>query len=301
MPPQRRVNLANAPWTMQEFFAGSGLVAYGLRGMFAPVWSNDIDEHKAEIYHANFRDKHFVLDDICNIHGNNIPFAHLSWASFPCQDLSLAGTMEGIHAERSGLVWQWLRILTEMPVRPPILVVENVLGLLSTNNGGNYIQLHNALHDLGYNCGAMVINASHFVPQSRPRVFVIAVKQGIGIPDELVDTGPNWLHNSIASTLGKNLPGWIWWKAKRPPNRRLHLKDIIDYTLPYDKDEVLKLIPAKHQEKLDCSENVIATGYRRMRKGVQQLELRFDGVAGCLRTPEAVSYTHLTLPTKRIV
>ena len=37
------VDLSSAPWTMQEFFAGSGLVAYGLKGMFAPVWANDID------------------------------------------------------------------------------------------------------------------------------------------------------------------------------------------------------------------------------------------------------------------
>ena len=53
-----------------------------------------------------------------------------------------------------------------------------------------------------------------------------------------------------------------------------------------DKDHVLKLIPTRHKEKLDKHEIVYATGYRRTRHGEQQLELRFDGIAGCLRTPE---------------
>ena len=87
---------------MHEFFAGSGLVAYGLRGMFAPVWANDISEQKAAVYEANFGCERFVLDDIKNIKGVDLPFAHLSWASFPCQDLSLAGSIGGIHASRSG-------------------------------------------------------------------------------------------------------------------------------------------------------------------------------------------------------
>ena len=84
------------PWTMQEFFAGSGLVAYGLRGMFNSIWSNDISEKKADVYKANFSDEHFILDDIKNISGDSMPQAHLSWASFPCQDLSLAGSLNGI-------------------------------------------------------------------------------------------------------------------------------------------------------------------------------------------------------------
>ena len=49
---------------MHEFFAGSGLVAYGLKGMFAPVWANDVSEQKAAVYAANFLYDHFELDDI---------------------------------------------------------------------------------------------------------------------------------------------------------------------------------------------------------------------------------------------
>lgn len=103
----------------------------------------------------------------------------MSWASFPCQDLSLAGSLGGIHASRSGLVWEWLRVLDEMTEQPKMLVLENVIGLLSTNKGENYSVLHHALTERDYRCGAIVINASHFVPQSRPRVFIIAVKKAV--------------------------------------------------------------------------------------------------------------------------
>jgi DNA (cytosine-5)-methyltransferase 1 len=285
----QQVDLSHAPWTMHEFFAGSGLVAYGLRNMFSPIWANDVSEKKAAVYRANFKNNHFVLDDIKNINGADLPCAHLSWASFPCQDLSLAGSLGGIDAARSGLVWEWFRILREMPRRPAILLIENVAGLLSTNNGGNYTKLHYALMELGYKSGAMLIDAAHFVPQSRPRVFIIAARNDVVIPQELTDTGPNWLHNKAAADLGKVLPGWIWWRAEKPLRRRAHLADIIDFSLPYDKNNVLRLISSRHKEKLDSMESAVVTGYRRTRGGKQCLELRFDGVAGCLRTPEGGS------------
>lgn len=283
------ISSSSAPWSMHEFFAGSGLVAYGLKGLFAPVWANDISEEKADVYASNFNSEHFVLNDINNIKGNELPYANLSWASFPCQDLSLAGTIGGIHAERSGLVWQWLRVLDEMEDKPKLLLLENVLGLLSTNDGKNYEVLHRALLERGFLCGAIVINASLFVPQSRPRVFIIAVQKDCTIPADLVDDKPSWLHNKAAIELGRRLPGWVWWRTEKPVERKTSIEDIIQKDVPFDKDNVLRLIPDRHKKTLYSRETVIATGYRRTRHGEQQLELRFDGVAGCLRTPEGGS------------
>ncbi len=240
----------SAPWQMHEFFAGSGLVSCGLKGMFDSVWANDISEQKAAVYEANFGLNHFVLGDIKDVQGSTLPFAHMSWASFPCQDLSLAGSLGGIHASRSGLVWEWLRVLDEMKTKPKILLLENVTGLLTTNHGNNYRILHNAIVDRGYNCGAIVLNAALFVPQSRPRVFIIAVDQDCRIPADLVGDGPNWLHNQSTINLGKTLSHWIWWKTDKPSKRKKTLKDIIEPDAPFDKDDVIKLIPEKHKEKL---------------------------------------------------
>lgn len=284
-----KVDLSSAPWLMHEFFAGSGLVAYGLKNMFSPVWSNDNSRQKASVYEANFYSEHFLLDDIQNVKGYSLPYAHLSWASFPCQDLSLAGSIGGIDACRSGLVWEWLRVIEEMPIKPRILVVENVSGLLSTDNGSNYKKLHFALLERGYDCGAIVLNASLFLPQSRPRVFVIAVQQGYQIPEALLGTGPCWLHTKTAAELGNSLPSWVWWHTDKPQKSRITLKDIIEANVPFDKDNVLDLIPEKHRDILEKHDTIFATGYRRTRNGQQQLELRFDGIAGCLRTPEGGS------------
>ena len=109
------------------------------------------------------------------------------------------------------------------------------------------------------------------------------------IPSDLIGTGPCWLHNKAAAELGERLPDWIWWNTDKPPRRHQTVKDIVVESVPFDKDDVLKLVPKRHKEKLDAHKTVYATGYRRTRHGEQQLELRCDGIAGCLRTPEGGS------------
>jgi DNA (cytosine-5)-methyltransferase 1 len=83
---------------------------------------------------------------------------------------------------RSGLFWEWIRILKELEdhgKRPPVLVAENVVGLVVADHGKHFHQAYCALRDLGYRVGAVVIDANAFVPQSRPRAFMIAVAQDI--------------------------------------------------------------------------------------------------------------------------
>ena len=97
-----------------DFFAGSGLVTEALKSYFTVAWANDVCKKKAAVYRANHPKKRFHLCSIHTINGADLPPATLSWASFPCQDLSLAGNLQGIMSTRSGLVWQWLRVMDEM-------------------------------------------------------------------------------------------------------------------------------------------------------------------------------------------
>lgn len=272
-------------YTFQEFFAGSGLVSYGLRDDFSAVWANDISRRKADVYVSNFGSEVFHLGDVKDVSGKDVPSANLSWASFPCQDLSLAGAIGGIHAERSGLVWEWLRVVREMEERPRVLAIENVVGLVSSNDGADYRALHSALVGMGYVAGAMVLNASLFVPQSRPRVFVVAVDKGINIPEELVSDGPNWMSSPAIARVGSSVDGWVWWKASRPAPLTSDLESIVDEGAPFDRNDVVPLIPDRHRKKFLDSGRTYATGYRRTRSGRQCLEIRCDGLAGCLRTP----------------
>jgi DNA (cytosine-5)-methyltransferase 1 len=274
-----------------EFFAGSGLVAEGLQDYFRVAWANDICAKKARVYTANHGDEHFHLGSITDVKGGDLPPATLSWASFPCQDLSLAGLTAGIHGKRSGLVWEWLRIMDEMAESPPLLVAENVAGLVSAHEGRHYRALHEALVERGYRVGALLLNASHWVPQSRLRVFVVAVKEGIPIPPELTTTGPTWAHPPALVKAGAGLDNRVWWSLPEPPERTLALEDVIEWDAGCDplaaSARNIALVPERHKIKLDAAN--IALGYKRTRHGKQVLELRFDGLAGCLRTPEGGS------------
>jgi DNA (cytosine-5)-methyltransferase 1 len=279
-----------------EFFAGSGLVAQGLGNYFKPVWANDICAKKAAVYTANHGGGHFHLGSISDVHGTDLPWAPLAWASFPCQDLSLAGLTGGIHASRSGLVWEWLRIMDEMPARPPVLVAENVAGLVSAAGGSHYCALHRALAQRGYVAGAMLIDAARWVPQSRPRIFVVAVDESVSLPSHLVSPSFNWLHTEAICKAANGLDNWVWWNMPEPPPRRENLSDIIEWEAPYSEQETearnLKLISTRHRKVLEQLPNArpfAAPGYRRTRGGAQVLELRFDDTAGCLRTPEGGS------------
>ena len=293
----------NEPYLMNEkakpscldFFAGSGLVAEGLKNFFQTVWANDICEKKGNVFCANHDINLFHLGSIEDVKGVDLPSAILSWGSFPCQDLSLAGNMGGLSSSRSGLVWEWLRVMDELPKRPPLAVAENVVGLVSAAKGEHYRELHSALAERGYKVGAVVIDASHWVPQSRKRVFVIAVDAGI--PTEQFETDhPIWCHPDSIIRAAAELHGWVWWNLPKPPTRKKKLDDLIEFSAlcdePEKQERLLALVPEKHREKMTAaSQNgrTVFPGYKRIRSGQQVLELRFDGVAGCLRTPKGGS------------
>ena len=279
-----------------DFFAGSGLVTEGMRPFFEAVWANDICERKAAVYTANFSDREFHLGDIKDLRPRELPTAKLAWASFPCQDLSLAGQIAGINGTRSGLVWEWLRLIDGMKKgRPPILVAENVTGLVSADSGRHYQALHEALRERGYCAGAMELDAIGWVPQSRPRIFVVAVPKRADL-DEVTCDGPGWMHTEAVQRASHRLSDWVWWKLPPPPPRTTSLIDIIDFDVQCDEERKAKhnlaLISPKHQTRLLTELTngfVVAPGYKRTRTGKQVLELRFDGVSGCLRTPEGGS------------
>jgi DNA (cytosine-5)-methyltransferase 1 len=90
--------------TFAEFFAGIGLMRLGLeKDGWSVAFANDIDPAKHEMYRAHFRDadEHFHLGDIHQLNADAIPTVTLATASFPCNDLSLAGMREGLNGEQS--------------------------------------------------------------------------------------------------------------------------------------------------------------------------------------------------------
>lgn len=305
-----------APLTALEFFAGSGLVRLGLEPDFRTVWANDLCEKKAAVYRANAATTPEALrvGSIGLVKGADVPAADLAWASFPCQDLSLAGNLTGIRkGTRSGLFWEWMRVIDELVAagkKPPVLVAENVVGFLVAHKSADFKRAYAALKERGYIAGALVIDARHFLPQSRPRAFIVAVSRDLPIHD-LATIGPSALFHPdllIRATRVVKDPDWVWWSLPTPSGNVQTFADLCDLEVEHNGDAktktLLAMLSPHNRRKLEraiaTNECLVGTGYRRTRpnargRKVQRLELRFDGIAGCLRTPEGGSSRQLVV------
>lgn len=172
------INLRQQPRrTFAEFFAGIGLMRMGLESQgWKVAFANDLCPDKYEMYRAHFddADDHFVVEDIHKLNVTEVPTVTLATASFPCNDLSLAGARAGLAGSQSSAGYGFVRILKEMKGRrPPLVLLENVTGFLTSHDGSDFREVLLALNALGYAVDAFIIDAVHFVPQSRQRLFVV--------------------------------------------------------------------------------------------------------------------------------
>src|SRR5262245_66404559 len=120
-------------WCFFFFFSSRRRHTRCLSDWSSDVCSSDlVDERKREMYDAHFgaADEHFKLGDIHDLSARDVPTVTLATASFPCNDLSLAGARNGLRGAQSSAFWGFVRILDEMKKRrPPIVSIENVNGL----------------------------------------------------------------------------------------------------------------------------------------------------------------------------
>ena len=288
-----------------EFFAGGGLARLGLSAQFDVAWANDIDAMKCRAWRDNFGATGLVEGDIAAVQIEDLPpNPALAWASFPCQDLSLAGDRAGLKGGRSGTLFAFLAGLAALCDRgdpPEVVVLENVKGLLSSRGGQDLAAIFLALNELGYSAGCLEMDAAGFVPQSRPRIFIIAVRQSLEIPTALLshrDRPSVFLTPAVQKAHAALNTPVIDWYLPPPPGASRDLGDVLD---PTDRSWWNATKLAKFQNQLSESHRArleallttpgrhIGTMYRRIRleNGAKQqrAEIRFDGKVGCLRTP----------------
>lgn len=165
-----------------EFFAGIGLVGLGLESAgWRMAFANDIDPQKQELFCEHFKtDKgKYLVEDVHRLGTQiaRIPTVALATASFPCNDLSLAGSRSGLSGTQSSAFWGFIDVLRGLELRrPPLVMLENVVGFLSSHGGKDFEMALLALNNLGYSVDALIIDAVRFVPQSRQRLFVIGLR-----------------------------------------------------------------------------------------------------------------------------
>ncbi|QSB03968.1 DNA cytosine methyltransferase [Natronoglycomyces albus] len=302
-----------------EFFAGIGLARLGLENAgFRVTWANDIERAKWEMYLRQFGDAaqgDFHLGDITDVRGTDIPEGtSLAWASFPCTDLSLAGGRGGLAGKQSGTFWQLVRVLKEIDYsRPAIVALENVNGLATSHKGADLSAAISALNQLGYSVDIMTIDARRFVPQSRPRLFIVAVQHDVlsaaisaGLPLRPTHTGPQ----PFCVTESQTRPKWLsgFFENQDLETHRFDLRDLpplLDGGLTTQAEEmrlsderwwseerivrfVAELSDVQKARLDDLTMNarspIYRSAYRRTRKGKPAWEIRADDIAGCLRT-----------------
>ncbi len=295
-----------------EFFAGGGMARAGLGQDWKCLFANDFDPKKAASYAANWGADHLRVGDVAALTPTDLPgMADLAWASFPCQDLSLAGAGAGLKGDRSGTFWPFwklIKALGEEDRAPRLVVLENVCGALSSHDGKDFAAICSALSNNGYRFGAVVINAVHFLPQSRPRLFIICVHKSAPIPQDLITDGPEgeWHPSALIEAYSKiskrAQSAWKWWHLPAPPTRTSIFADLVEneprdvtWHSVAETNKLLSMMNPLNLAKVESAKKAggrqVGTIYKRTRadgpngEKVQRAEIRFDDVAGCLRTP----------------
>ncbi|NNE40341.1 MAG: DNA cytosine methyltransferase [Marinicaulis sp.] len=276
----------------------------GLGDSWRCLLANDVDPKKCAAYRENFGDGDLTETDISRLTLDDLPEirADLMWGSFPCQDLSLAGMRGGMNAKRSGLFFEFWRLaeaLRGADRAPKIIAIENVTGLLTSNGGADFQTIVSLLAQAGYATSATIIDARSFVPQSRPRLFII------GIDQDIAPTARDASSNSCSSVLAAHaaLPeglkkDWFWLAPQASRQSNARLQDILEtdsvvWHSEQKTRDLLNMMAPAQRERVNAiirnNVNRIGAGFRRTRikngASVQRFEVRFDGVAGCLRTP----------------
>lgn len=162
------------PLRVASFFAGIGGFDLGFeRSGMQTVWQCEIKPFCLDVL-----ERHWPGiprgTDIRNVLPEDVPDADVWAGGFPCQDISLArmGPRSGLQGNQSGLFFEFARLLEAR--RPKVVVLENVAGLLSSNQGRDFGLVIRTLADLGYGVAWRVLDSRHFgVPQSRTRVFIV--------------------------------------------------------------------------------------------------------------------------------
>ena len=152
-----------------------------------------------------------------------------------------------------------------------------------------------------------MIDAALFVPQSRPRLFFIGVRDDVEIDPSLVAAGPldpfhtRGLRTALAGAEPHTHGKWLWWNVPTPPRRNSTFADLIEdrpasvpWHTPAETARLLEMMSTINLAKVEAAKRsgrrMVGGVYKRTRldeKGrkVQRAEIRFDDVAGCLRTP----------------
>lgn len=172
-----------------SMFAGIGGFDLGFeRAGFEVVWCIEWDKNAQAVLRKRFPDA-TIYGDIREVDPAQLARVDVVCGGFPCQDLSVAGKRAGLSGERSGLFHDAMRLVRKL--NPKLLVLENVPGLLSSNNGLDFATVLREVGK-GWDCEEVawrVLDSQYFgVAQRRRRVFIVA-SSSVGHAEKVLALG----------------------------------------------------------------------------------------------------------------
>ena len=156
-----------------DLFSGIGGFHLGFEraGFEVTSYFSEIDKHAVAVYQHQFKNATYV-GSVTDVRGADLPNIDLITFGSPCQDFSLAGKRKGMDGERSSLILEAIRLVTEC--RPRAFVWENVKGTFSSNDGEDFAAILQAFANIGgYRLEWQLLNTSRFLPQNRERIYLV--------------------------------------------------------------------------------------------------------------------------------
>ncbi len=279
-------------WPLADFFAGAGLVREALNS-WQCVYALDNDPVKAAMYEARFPGTKVHICDVMRtqeVVARIPPGVVLAAGGWPCTDLSSGGKKQGLAGPLSSAWYGFLAVLEALgPRRPPLFLGENVAGLY-THHPEDFREIALGLHRLGYRLACFVLNGREFVPQSRKRVFIVGVADGLAVPE--IEVPLEWELRSRPPELAMlmndiDIP-WLPLMPPPPPRRQERLADLADLESGDWWDEGrtrrhLARLTATSRRKLDRF--LASPGLHVFAIGWQQKgwAIRTDGLSNCVQ------------------
>lgn len=300
-----------------EFFAGIGLARIALENAGWSIrFANDNSESTVLFYRENLAAGGVAPDsrDVQDVAASDLPTVALATACFPCTDLSLAGAQRGLEpGTASSAYLKFTGILQQMKSRrPPFVLLENVVGMIHSRGGVDFRLCLEQLRDAGYAVDSFLLDAKWFVPQSRPRLFVVAVRDDLSPLGHQTDADSEAITKLRPPLLiqfikaHSNLP-WSLRPLSTPVQHSRCLEDVLEDISLFDPrwwtgKRALRLYQQMSQKHRSIVRGMMTskrpkygTVFRRMRNGESMAELRTDGLAGCLRTSKGGSARQILL------
>lgn len=156
-----------------DLFSGIGGFHLGLEraGFEVTAYNSEIDKYAIDVYKNNFKDSTYV-GSVTDVRGGQLPRIDAITFGSPCQDFSLAGKRKGMGGDRSSLITEAIRLISEC--RPRFFIWENVKGTFSSNNGADFWAIIQAFANIGgYRLEWQLLNTKWFLPQNRERIYLV--------------------------------------------------------------------------------------------------------------------------------